>query len=141
MPRSKETARRSIPALVAADTAAGRRRKMPWSAPGTTTRALKRAFSNSEALGSSPVTGQRAPGSSQPAPRRERVLDPVERRCQLRMMAEEHVAHRVPLNPAESLRGVDVGVVVVGEEAIRPKPPRGHQDEDPERRVAEAEAG
>ena len=45
------------------------------------------------------------------------------------------------LDPVEALGRVDLGRVVVGEEAVALQPPRRHQDEDPEGGVAEAEAG
>ncbi len=61
IPASSFTARPSMPALVAAFTGPGRRRKMPCTALGTTTSALKRAFSARLALGSSRAMGLLCP--------------------------------------------------------------------------------
>ena len=72
-------------------------------------------------------------------PRRERVRDALERRLELGEVPQQQRPHRVVLDPVEALLRVDLGPEVVGEEAVRLEPPRRHQDEDPERGVAEAE--
>ena len=75
-----------------------------------------------------------------PRPRREGVLDAPQRRRQLRIVPEQHVAHARPVDPVEPRLRVGLRVVVAGEEAVALQPPRRHQDEDAESRVAEAEA-
>jgi hypothetical protein len=65
----------------------------------------------------------------------------LERGRELRVVAEQDVAEQTLLDPLDAFGDVDLGRVVVGEEAVGLQPARGHQDEDPERRVAEAEAG
>src|SRR5438105_13579566 len=104
MPRSNPTAQRSTPARVVAATGARRGRNRPLSAFGTITSALKRAFSMSDALGSSCATAPAArPRSAQLPPGSEGVLDALERGRKLRVMANQHVPHRVPLDPVDAL--------------------------------------
>ena len=55
-------------------------------------------------------------------------------------MSEENARHVVRVDPVEPELGIDPRRVVGGEEPVALQPPGGHQDEDPERGVAEAEA-
>ena len=56
------------------------------------------------------------------------------------MVPQQHRQHRVVLDPIQPDLRVDLRRVVVGVEAIALQAARRHQDEDAERRVAEAEA-
>ena len=55
-------------------------------------------------------------------------------------MPLQHARHRIVFNPVEAGLGVCLRVVVGREEAVTLKSTRGHQDEDAESGVAEAEA-
>src|SRR3954468_22330193 len=70
----------------------------------------------------------------------ERVPDAFERRRELGEVTDEQRSHRVALDPVDAFLRIDLGAVVDREEAVRLEPPRRHQDEDPERGVAEPEA-
>src|SRR5205807_9744685 len=72
-------------------------------------------------------------------PRSEGILDALERRLERRKVAEQHGSHRVVLDPVDAFLRVHLGPVVTREEAVALEAPRGHQDEDAERGVAEAE--
>ena len=67
-------------------------------------------------------------------------VTPSSAASQLRIVALQHGQHRVLLDVVEAELRVDLRAVVVGEEPIALQAPRRHQDEDAERRVAEAEA-
>ena len=90
--------------------------RSPGRAFGTTTSALKRAFSSSEALGSPLAALEPAQASLRQGA--NAFSHALERRRQLRVVAQQHVDHRVALDPVEALGRVDVGRVVVGEEAV-----------------------
>src|SRR3982074_3657087 len=106
MPGISRAAVPSTSSLVATPTARGRRLNNPWIAFGTITVWLNCTLSASEALGSSGVI--EAAGSGELAPGRERVLATLERRPELRVVAHEHVDHRVVLHPVQALGRVDV---------------------------------
>ncbi len=55
-------------------------------------------------------------------------------------MAGEDVDHGVGVDPVHADLGIDLGGVVVGEEAVAVEAARGHEDEDAEGGVGEAEA-
>jgi hypothetical protein len=55
-------------------------------------------------------------------------------------VAQDHVLHLGLRHPVDAGLGVDLRPEVGREEAVRLQPPRGHQDEHPERRVGEPEA-
>jgi hypothetical protein len=59
---------------------------------------------------------------------------------ELREVPEQHGSHRVFLDPVDPGLRVDLGAVVAREEPIALQAPRGHEDEDAEGGVAEAEA-
>src|SRR5919108_3027149 len=110
---------RSMPILFAAATARGRRRKRPWSRLGSITVSVKRMLCRNDALGSSPpVAGLTPTPSGELVPGGEGVRDALEGGTELRMVAQEHIAHAVALHPFDPLRRVDVGRVIVGEEPV-----------------------
>ena len=55
-------------------------------------------------------------------------------------MSDEDVGHCVVLDPVEPGLRVDLAGEVPRQEAVGIESARGHQDEDPERRITEAEA-
>ena len=84
-------------------------------------------------------TGHRS-GSHRIVPGRERVAQGAQPAAQVRDVASHDGGHRGVLDPPHPLGAVDLGPEVVGEERVRLQPPRGHEHEDPEGRLAEAEA-
>ena len=81
------------------------------------------------------------PRPAEHRPRRERVAHAAQRGRQVRVVPGQHRRHVVVVDPAHPLGGVDGGREVGGEEPVALQPPRRHQDEDPERGVAEPEPG
>src|SRR4029453_15401437 len=58
---------------------------------------------------------------------------------ELRVVAQQYGRHGGTFDPVEAARGVHIGRVVVGEEAVAVEPAGGNQDEYAEPRVAEGE--
>ena len=56
-------------------------------------------------------------------------------------MAQDQAGHAIVGDPVDAERRIDLGPEIHGQEAVALQPPRGHQDEDAEGRIAEAEAG
>src|ERR1044072_9493309 len=73
-------------------------------------------------------------------PRMEGALNAGDRRLEAREMSQQDVDHRCVLDSIEAGVGVDLGAIVLREEAIALEPARGHQVEDAERRFTEAKA-
>src|SRR5688500_2054040 len=73
-------------------------------------------------------------------PRGQRVVEPVHRKGQRREVPCDDVDHRRLFHPVDTLLGVDLRPVIPGQEPIALQPPRGHEQEDAECRLAEAEA-
>src|SRR5687768_15883252 len=120
--------------MPATRTTVSRRRNSPCSTLGAPTWAVNRTPSSAFACLKSRTT------SAGLLPRCERVLVALERRCHLGMVADDDVAHGVPVDPVQSFGGVDLRGVVAGEEPVALQAAAGHQDEDPERGVTEPEA-
>ena len=55
-------------------------------------------------------------------------------------MPQQHLAHAVVLDPGDSERRIHFGRVVVGQNAVTLDPPRGHDDENAERRIRDGKA-
>src|SRR5262245_33524728 len=71
-------------------------------------------------------------------PRRKRILDPFERGRDLRHVPLQNAREAVVADPLETLLCVNLRPVIVGEETIALEPPRRHQEEDAEGRLAKA---
>src|SRR5687768_3284467 len=74
------------------------------------------------------------------SPRMEGALDALHERRDSREVPRQQVDHARLLNPVDTLPRVDLRSIVARQEAIALEAPRGHQEKDAKRGIAEPEA-